>query len=298
MEEEKKSKLRELYDNHYKKLLIIPAILLILALIYLYSFNHTNGDIIHKAISLKGGTSITIYSETDITKLKSFLQTKFTEFDIREISDLTTGKQLAIIVETTSSAEDTKAAMEEFLGFQLNDQNSSIEFTGDTLSAGFYSQLRLAIILSFILMSIVVFILFRTFVPSFAVISCAFADIVLTLATIDLLGFHVSSAGIIALLMLIGYSVDSDILLTTRVLKRKDENIDSTIFTAFKTGLTMTLTAIAAVGISLLIVRSFSDTLTQIFSILLIGLFYDIFNTWITNVIWLKWYAEGKEHIK
>ena len=41
------------------------------------------------------------------------------------------------------------------------------------------------------------------------------------LALIDFLGIEISAAGIAAFLMLIGYSVDTDILLTSRALKRK-----------------------------------------------------------------------------
>jgi preprotein translocase subunit SecF len=131
-------------------------------------------------------------------------------------------------------------------------------------------------------------------VPSIAVIEAAFADIAMTLAVVDLLGMKISSAGIIAFLMLIGYSVDTDILLTTKVLRRKDETINHAIFTAFKTGITMTLTAIAAISIALFVVWRFETVLNQIFSILLIGLSFDIFNTWITNTCLIKWYAEKK----
>ena len=48
-----------------------------------------------------------------------------------------------------------------------------------------------------------------------------------------------------ALLMLIGYSVDSDILLTNRVLKRQG-NLADKMAGAFTTGFIMTSTAIAA----------------------------------------------------
>ena len=43
------------------------------------------------------------------------------------------------------------------------------------------------------------------------------------------------------------------------------------------------------------IVKSFSAELTQIFSVLVIGLGYDLFNTWVTNVSILKWYVEAKK---
>ena len=54
-------------------------------------------------------------------------------------------------------------------------------------------------------MSFVIFILFRTFIPSIAVIFAAFADIVMTLALVNYLGIKLSTAGIEAFLMLIGY---------------------------------------------------------------------------------------------
>ena len=69
-------------------------------------------------------------------------------------------------------------------------------------------------------MGLVVFIYFRTLVPSLAVILAAFSDIVVTLAIFNLTGEKLSTAGVAAFLMLIGYSVDTDILLNTRVLKK------------------------------------------------------------------------------
>tara|TARA_Y100000031_G_C7931710_1_gene253012 strand:- start:102 stop:425 length:324 start_codon:yes stop_codon:yes gene_type:complete len=103
----------------------------------------------------------------------------------------------------------------------------------------------------------------------------------------------VSSAGITAVLMLIGYSVDSDIMLTTRLLKRQGE-LNKNLSSAFKTGMTMTLTSIIALSVALFITQSFSIVLSQIFTILLIGLGFDILNTWTTNASILKWYMETR----
>ncbi len=293
MESEAEKK-KNWHDKYYKLLLFIPALLLLTSLIYLFSFYQKTGDIINRDISLKGGTSITVFAQTDLNELKIFLEKTFTDFSVREISDLRTGNQEAFIIEVSEEPEKVKSELESYLGFDLTDENSSIEFTGSSLSQGFYRQLRTAIIIAFILMSLVVFIIFRTFVPSFAVILSAFADIVMSLALVNLLGMKVSAAGIVAFLMLIGYSVDSDILLTTRILKRREASLNTRILLAFKTGLTMTLTSLAAVSVSLLIVFTLSKTLTQIFSILIIGLSFDLINTWITNLGILKWYAENK----
>ena len=330
------------HDKHYKLLLVIPATILILSLLFLFNFYVNTGDWINRDISLKGGTSVTVYTETNIQELESFLEERFEDFSIREISDLRTREQEAVVIEVSAETEEVKSALEQYYDFELTEKNSSIEFTGASLSENFYKQLILAILFAFTFMAIVVFFIFgkgkwlktllialafltpflffvtgtltmnsalllslsvllfsllvyiRYSIPSFAVVLSAFADIAMTLALVNLLGIKLSSAGIVAFLMLIGYSVDSDILLTTKILKRRDEALNTRIVSAFKTGITMTLTSLAAVLISLFIVMSLSNVLTQIFTILAIGLGFDLINTWLSNLSILKWYAHKR----
>ncbi len=288
-------KFEKFHDKNYKLLLIIPLTLLVLSLVYIGIFYSQNNDIIHKDISLTGGTSITIQGNIDALKLEQDLSEKLGEINTRKIYDLITQEQKAIVIETETDGEQALEILEEYLGYDLNEENSSFEFTGSALSENFYRQLLIAILFAFLFMSIVVFIIFRTIIPSLAVILCAFADILMTLALVDLLGIKMSAAGIVAFLMLIGYSVDTDILLTTRILKRRDNLLNTRIFKAFKTGITMTLTSLLAISFALIIVMSFSNILTQIFTILIIGLGFDILNTWVTNVSILKWYVEKKK---
>lgn len=134
------------------------------------------------------------------------------------------------------------------------------------------------------------YIFLRWSIPSFAVILAALSDIIVTLAIVNITGMKLSSAGIAAFLMLIGYSVDTDILLSTRVLKRKEGTVLERIFSAAKTGFTMTLTTLAALSVAMI----FTDSLVirQIMEILLIGLGVDIINTWIQNVGVLRLYLE------
>jgi len=283
------------HDKNHKLLLAIPLALLIFSLIYMGVFYSNNKDFIHKDISLTGGTAVTIFEKINPSDLEQDLLEKLEEVNTREIYDLITREQKAVIVKTKTNGEQTKQILEEYLGYELNPENSSFEFTGSSLSASFYKQLLVAILFAFFFMAIVVFIIFRSFVPSITVILSAFADILMTLTLVNLVGIKMSSAGIIALLMLIGYSVDTNILLTTRLLKRHEDSLNHRIFGAFKTGITMTLTSLLAVFIALIVVKPFSPILTQIFTILSIGLCFDILNTWVTNTSILKWHLEKKE---
>ncbi len=308
MEEKNKQKIKEkekftkifekFHDKYYKLLLLIPAIILIFGFIYMGIFYSNNQDFIYRDITLTGGTSVTIYEKINTDDLKRELSEELEEINTREIYDLFTGEQEAVIIETKSDGQETKEILEQYLGYNLTEENSSFEFTGSALSESFYRQLLIAILFAFIFMAIVVFIIFRTFIPSLAVIISAFADIFMTLVLVDILGLKMSTAGIVAFLMLIGYSVDTDILLTTRILKRYEGSLNERIFKAFKTGMTMTLTSLLAIIVALFVVKSFSIVLTQIFTILAIGLCFDIFNTWITNVSILKWYVKKKNENK
>jgi preprotein translocase subunit SecF len=176
---------------------------------------------------------------------------------------------------------------ETYSGYTIN-QFSAV--FGQTLQ----TQAVYAIIFSFIGMSIVVFVAFRTMVPSAAVVLSAFADIAMTGTAMQLLGITLSLGTTAALLMLIGYSVDSDILLTTRVLKRKGK-LEEKFAGAFHTGFIMTTTTMAAVAAMWVVsVLGSIQIIAEISAVLFLGLFFDLFNTWLTNAGLLKWYAERR----
>lgn len=293
--ENTKKKFAEFHDKNYKKLLLIPIIFLVFGLIYMGFFYSQNHDFIYKDISLTGGTSVTINEKINSADLKNAISDKLDTVSVREISDLVSREQIAVIVETKSDGQQTRTVLEDYLGYELTEDNSSFEFTGATLSNSFYQQLLFALLIAFVLMAIVVFIQFKSLIPSLAVIISAFADIFFTLVLINLFGIQLSTAGIVAFLMLIGYSVDTDILLTNKVLKREGGSVNQKIFKSFKTGITMTITSIVAVLAAFIIVGPFSSILSQIFLIMIIGLAFDIFNTWLTNVSIIKWYALRKK---
>ena len=122
------------YDKIHKIILIIPAIMLLFSLVYLFNFNAKNGDLIYKDVSLTGGTTITVFDEgVNVEDLKSALKADFPDLIVRKILDIRTRNQQAFIVETKSGAEEAKAALEKYLGYPLNQDNSSIEFSGSTI---------------------------------------------------------------------------------------------------------------------------------------------------------------------
>ena len=290
-------KIKKFYESKYKTLLIIPFLVLLLAIAQIAIQTSQTGDFVNKGISLKGGSSIIIYetfSDNQIVTLENTLIASFpsNEFEIRELSSA--GKMIGIAVDT-----DVQDAIEiEKLNLVIQDTTSidrvnfSVEVVGSSLGESFFTQTMIALLIAFALMGIVVFFYFRSFIPSVAVILAAFSDIVVTLAIFNMTGEKLSTAGVAAFLMLIGYSVDTDILLSTRVLKKKEGTVMDRIYGAMQTGLTMSATTLSAILIAFLLVKS--EIVKQIMLILFIGLLVDLLMTWIQNVGILRLYTDRK----
>jgi preprotein translocase subunit SecF len=102
-------------------------------------------------------------------------------------------------------------------------------------------------------------------------------------------------ASFAALLMLVGFSLDTDILLTTRLVKRKGEPHDNA-FEAMKTGLTMSVAAVVAFGaLFVLSTMTHIPTYFEISSVALAGLFGDMFATWGINAVVVLYYVEHRK---
>jgi len=264
-----------------QQLVAIPLVLLVISLILLALNNAATGMPVTPGIDFSGGTAVTIITSDS----RESLQTTFAGYPLTDIGDVNNGKFLKF-----GSMTDAKyQALVQLISQKYPD--AKIDQIGESFGKSLQYQAVIALIISFIGMAIVVFFSFRTFVPSAAVVLSAFADMAMTAAMMNIVGIPLSLGTTAALLMLIGYSVDSDILLTNRVLKRQGK-LNDKLMGAFHTGIIMTSTTLAATT-ALFIVSWFGSVqiLMEISAVLLIGLVADILNTWLTNVGILKWYV-------
>ena len=288
-------KLSSVYEKHYKKLLLIPLIIFILCLMILGIKYAKTGFIIERDVSLKGGVEITIIKEgINFNEIEFALKEKYEDISVREITDPLTRKSKGITIKT-SDIEEEEIRLFLKTKIDFDEKNRDVytpNITQPEFGAGFYRSLLLVLLIGFILMSITVFIAFRTFIPSLAVISAAVIDIVFSLTISSLIGIKLDGGAIVAFLLVIGYSVDTDILLTTRMIKRTEGNYMERMYNSMKTGLTMTFAAIAALSVGYFI--ALSTTLQNMFFIIVIALIMDIFATYLTNAGILIWYCKKK----
>ena len=285
--------LERIYEKNYKKLMLVSFGILVLSIAVL-AFNYlSTGSIIERDISLKGGISITIEElGLDESEISSYLDAKFENVNVRTLTDLSTRENIGLIIESSSLNEDEiKSALKERIDF--TEKQYSSESYSSSFSESFFRQLLLVLLFAFVLMAIVVFLTFRTFIPSIAVILAALTDIIGTVAVISLFNMQMSASGITALLLVIGYPIDTDVLLTTKLIKRTMGTMYERFAQALKTGLTMTLTSMIAVLVGFLF--SAASVLKDIFIIIFIALIFDIISTYLGNASMLIWHIKSKK---
>ncbi|TAH64391.1 MAG: protein translocase subunit SecF, partial [Methanosarcina mazei] len=285
--------LTEFLDNFVKshdnrQLLAFPLAVLALSLVVLLVSFVSSGSPLILGMEFQGGTQISL----ETTESPAVLENMYSSYPI---TDVRQAGSRVIMQFGIMDNEQQRQLEEDVMGRYSNVQ---IQQVGPVYGQELQVQALQALFISFIGMAIIVFLIFRTLIPSAAVILSAFSDIAIAAAFMRVAGIELSLGTLAALLMLIGYSVDSDILLTNRVLKRRGP-VEEKISRAMHTGITMTTTTLAALTamfivstFAYLVVPSFTQItlLSQISIVLIAGLFADMMNTWLLNTGILRWY--------
>ncbi|MDE4907503.1 protein translocase subunit SecF [Methanogenium marinum] len=268
-----------------RQLVALPIALLIVSFLFLGFNTLTTGMPVDPGIDFAGGVAVTIPPTADS---QAVVEGYFSGYPLKSVGEGVNGGYYVVF---EYMPDDEFLKLSEVINEHYPD--AKVDQIGETFGKTLQAQALWALLFSFIGMAIVVFIVFRNFVPSIAVVLSAFSDIVITAALMDVVGITLTLGTTAALLMLIGYSVDSDILLTTRVLKRKGK-FSEKMQGAFRTGFTMTSTTISAVALMFIVSWIGQiDVIRDISAVLLLGLFVDLMNTWMLNAGILTGYAGG-----
>jgi preprotein translocase subunit SecF len=209
-------------------------------------------------------------------------------------SVLTSVAQSAYSAASAKYQNETIAALHNVLPFT----SYSYEQVTPTLGQFFLSELTNTIIIAFILIFFVVFLIFRSPVPSLVVVFGAANDIIIALGAMGLFKIPLGVASVAGLLMLIGYSIDTDMLTAIRILRRGEGTPEDRAYSSMRTGVTMTATAIVSFGVLFAVsVIEYVPTYYEIAGVVLFGLVGDIFTTWLGNASMILLYKKKKERI-
>ena len=270
-------------DYSNRQLVALPLAALTVAIAVILAAFVLTGAPVSLGLDFTGGTELR-FSASDTST--GDIETAFQEAGIDVASVRSVGAGDSYILTT----QETDSEALETVAERVGDRVESIDSRSATFGSDTQQQALFGVLIAFGGMSVLVALIFRTLIPSIAVVVSAFSDILIPVALMNLLGIDMTLGAVAALLMLIGYSVDSDILLNNHVLRRHGGFYESA-YRAMRTGVSMTLTSIAAMmtmfaaswylGIPLL---------PDIALILMFGLVADLMNTYMLNITLLRWY--------
>lgn len=228
-------KLAELYisliNKHYKKFLVFSISLLIVAIVYLVYRTFVFGRLVDFSVDVAGGYLITfprIISESEIeTILKDI---GITDYNIYSTSN-------NIYIETSS--QNIRKFIEFLKEKNIPEEQITIQEFSSYIGSIVLNQLITLFIISTILISIFIVIRFRKKQPVLGILLVILWDIVFTLTLINLFGFKLGFVGLVALLGILGFAIDNNIVLATNVFQEKEINFDDRIKISLKVGLLM-----------------------------------------------------------
>jgi preprotein translocase subunit SecF len=270
-------------DYNNRQLVAIPLAALAIALVIILAAFLLTGSPVSLGIDFTGGTELRMTAD-DATQ--SDIETAFEDagIDVESVRSVSGDSSYILTTQET----DTQAI--EAVARDVGTAVQSVDSRSATFGSDTQREALLGVIIAFAGMSVLVGLIFRTLVPSVAVVLSAFSDIVIPVALMNVLSIELSLGAVAALLMIIGYSVDSDILLNNHVLRRHGGFYESA-YRAMRTGVSMTLTSIAAMTTMFLVSAWLAiPLLDDVALILVFGLTADLMNTYMMNMSLLRWY--------
>ncbi|MEF8813881.1 MAG: protein translocase subunit SecF [Halovenus sp.] len=275
----------EEYSN--RQLAAIPLAILAAALLVIAAFYILTGTPVGLGLAFTGGTEIELSADASSSDVQATFENAGLEVEsVRSARTVGAGGDSSYIIETQATDADPYRDVAEEAGYTIE----RVEVRSATFGSDSQTQALIAVVVAFIGMSVLVALIFRSLVPSLAIVASAFSDIMIPVALMNILGIDLTLGTVAALLMIIGYSVDSDILLNNHVLKRHGDFYESA-GRAMRTGVSMTVTSIAAMSVMTVVARLLGiPLLPDIGLVLVLGLSADLLNTYMLNMSLLRWY--------
>jgi preprotein translocase subunit SecF len=282
-------KFADWYSHHYRKLMIIPLIVfLACAGLMVEQFVRT-GELFPRDIELSGGVMVTVETEEMPSGAKAALED--IGLAVKEIHKYGTGELIAVAIEGGPEFNETEIV--NFVNATFPGSKYDTRTVGPSMGESFTRSAVTAIVIAFTLMALMLWFIFKKPIVALTVVLSGFLNVFETSALMVRFGLKLAPHTIGALLMLMGWSVDSEVLFDTKLLKDREGEPKQRALKAMKTAMTMS-SAVFASLLGLYIIST-ASLVEDIALILLIGVFFDTINTWFQSLGMVLWYAEGQK---
>lgn len=283
----------------HKRLIAIPLILAAFFGSVIAFHWRSTGDPVPLSMEFAGGSFVRIRGIKNLnTREAENFRTAFQEkfggsVEIHTIEngvEIETSEDLLGTQENRTTEDRIKSLLSD-IGIE-KEPDISTESMGSIITQLYKNRARDAAIAAIIAMAIILFIALRHFTTVGGILSVVGLDFLGILGGMTILDIPLSLASMAGILLIFGYAVNTNILLSTNVLKRKGGTPRERAGRAMSTGVKMSSTsATAMIALNLL---TSAPELEQISAVLVIGILVDMVNTWLLNSGLILRHQKGK----
>ncbi len=282
----------EWYVKNYKKLMLIPVLLFLFSAWLLVDNKIKTGEFVPKGIDLKGGIEITVYTNSSTAEQEEVF--KKLGATVRKIKSLRTGELLAVVIEAEPELDVNY--LKQLVNETYPNARADFRIVGPAIGKNFMKSAQKAILLGFLAMGAILALTFRNPIVAVTIILDGLLNVFEALAFMTKLGIKLAPHTIAALLMLMGWSVDGEVLFDTTIFREEEGDPRKRALKAMRTDMVMSA-CIFATLLALYFVSS-AQMVKEIAMVLILGTVADIVNTWFQSLGMSLWYLESKGELK
>ena len=320
----------EIYRRYYKQLIFVPVIVFGVTLLFLPSLklgiDFTGGisvsfsskskvspdslaDFLKSRLNVSdvsvtpvsGGYIVELSYPPELKKVYNLFNAWTEKRDRSALTELnkllggTIRDENSVDIYVTQYADRVKKRIVEIIREKIPDAgNFVVQDIVPVLGAEFWNLMRNVAITAIILLLIAVIFYFRHPVPVLIMLVSGIFDGVAMLSFMGLSNIPLTLSTMAIVLMMVGYSIDTDVVASTFVFKRRKEgDVFKQAERAFFTGATMSVTTLIAMlviyGVGFL-VRNI--TVIRMANVMIYGVLADLIITWLFNTPVLIWIGE------
>jgi preprotein translocase subunit SecF len=235
-------KILSFIENNYKKFLLL-SISLFAIFIGIILFNYFKyGYIINKSITISGGYVTLINNNYNLTNTE--IQNILNQMNITDYVLYSTPN--IIYIESRDQINGTLLInlLNQYYNISIQPSDISIQQYSSLVGDLIFNQFLFFVILAMILAAFVIFIAFRVSNTTLNIISTILFDIIGLLAILSITKYPIGANGFIAMLMILGFAIDNNVVLSTNMIKEKDKPFIERVKMSFRVGVLMEIIAL------------------------------------------------------
>ncbi len=235
-------KILSFIENNYKKFLLL-SISLFAIFIGIILFNYFKyGYIINKSITISGGYVTLINNNYNLTNTE--IQNILNQMNITDYVLYSTPN--IIYIESRDQINGTLLInlLNQYYNISIQPSDISIQQYSSLVGDLIFNQFLFFVTLAMILAAFVIFIAFRVSNTTLNIISTILFDVIGLLAILSITKYPIGANGFIAMLMILGFAIDNNVVLSTNMIKEKDKPFIERVKMSFRVGMLMEIIAL------------------------------------------------------